>query len=70
MVSECRHHWRIASPSGEPTVRGTCTRCSAERTFPVVLETSIWERFDDGIPEYRRAVMGRYATPVEIVNTW
>jgi hypothetical protein len=28
------HWWVIESPSGAPTVKGTCKRCGLEKAFP------------------------------------
>jgi hypothetical protein len=32
VTSECAHHWRIETPSGEMS-KGICKHCGATRTF-------------------------------------
>ena len=35
------HHWKLATPSGKPTVPGVCRKCKAKRDdFPVSLPES------------------------------
>ncbi len=41
---DCKHHWRIASPSGE-TSTGVCQICGASREFQNYAYRSTMSRF-------------------------
>lgn len=42
-VSECRHHWMIASPNG-PVSEGVCKLCGERSEFRNSMPISGWDR--------------------------
>jgi|FLYL01.1.fsa_nt_gi hypothetical protein len=45
----CIHHWVLTEPN-EREVRGTCRRCGARRTYPVVVEVPDAAPEDEVVP--------------------
>lgn len=37
----CRHHWRLPAPNGEPMVMGSCLKCPARKPFASSIELAV-----------------------------